>query len=296
MEGSSSAYPQTSTYQRFVAQIEHPGANSYIMDIFRVAGGRVHDLVFHGPGNRFEPEGIDLQASSVSLAPYQFTNVREGRSDAWNIEWRISGGRFQNVAVDGADEHVLIADGWGQRETKHPYSTLPFVLRRRSASPDGTAASSRFISLYEGYRQSPMVTDVRTLNLVPDPSEEKNAPQDASQGATQDVPQGAHETVAVMVNASDYTDYIIHAFETDWVMASTPHGSLHFAGKTGVASFHGDDLELLGVIGGSHIGVGPYRLEIIERQPQLDSKLRAACACGCHSQDIRRRFPYRWGN
>lgn len=49
-EASHSAYPScTSMYRRTASLVDINDRNSYLLDIFRVRGGRMHDYSFHGP-------------------------------------------------------------------------------------------------------------------------------------------------------------------------------------------------------------------------------------------------------
>ena len=120
-------------------------AISSISSVSVAATGTI--FVFHGPGQRFEAEGLELKPDGTSLARYQLTNVRGGQADNWRLNWRTVGGQLQTLAIDADDEQVLVADGWGQRASKDPYTTLPFVIRRRDADTD--TLDSRFLSLYE---------------------------------------------------------------------------------------------------------------------------------------------------
>ncbi len=54
MEAESQAYKQATLYRRTVAQIEHEPGRQYLLDLFRVQGGRQHEYVFHGPNNDYE--------------------------------------------------------------------------------------------------------------------------------------------------------------------------------------------------------------------------------------------------
>lgn len=252
-EGASQAYPRTSIYRRFVAQIEHPGENSYLFDVFRVQGGDRHDLVLHGPGPRFEAEGLELQADSTSLARYQFQNVRGGQADNWRLQWRTGTGRFQTLAIAAGDEQVLIADGWGQRASKDPYTTLPFVIRRRDAGA-GTL-QSRYLSLYEGYTDKPLVQEARVLPL------------------TGEQVSGVEGTVAIDVTAGAHTDYLLHGVHPQSVSADTAHGKLSFQGLAGVASLQASGLDILGVIGGRHIGIGEYDLQLLAKEDALEGAI-----------------------
>lgn len=241
-EGSSRAYSQASIYRRFVAQIEHPGANSYVLDIFRVKGGRLHDYVYHGPGKDFKTQGIDFKNDDTNLASYQFINVKGASSHDWRIIWKVPNGYFQALTIGAEDERALIADGWGQRATKDPYTTLPFVIRRRI----GENLESSYVSLYEGYKKKAMVNEAHLLNLRGD---------------------GASRPIGVAVNAGSYMDYILSSTEVARVEGQTEHGSLIFSGIAGVASFNNkNNLEILGLMDGREISVGQWSL-ILKGEP-----------------------------
>lgn len=265
-EGASKAYPQSPVYRRFVAQVEHPGENSYLFDVFRVRGGDRHDLIFHGPAQRFEEEGIELRPDPTSLARYQFSNVRGGQADKWRLRWRTPTGRFQTLAIDADDEKVLIADGWGQRASKDPYTTLPFVIRRRDAGA-GTL-ESRYLSLYEGYRNEPLVKEVRTLQLAGERVE------------------GAEGTVAVAVTAGAHTDYLLHGVHASSVSADTEHGELLFQGRAGVASLQSSGLDILGVIGGGRISIGGYALQLLSDESALQGAIADSSTDGFRIEGV----------
>jgi len=64
MEASSNAYDNASIYRRTTVQVERPGLEAYVADIFRVQGGSVREYVFHGPHNDYELAGIEPQDTS----------------------------------------------------------------------------------------------------------------------------------------------------------------------------------------------------------------------------------------
>ncbi len=49
MEAQSQAYKQATLYRRTVAQVECEPGRRYVLDLFRVQGGKQHEYVFHGP-------------------------------------------------------------------------------------------------------------------------------------------------------------------------------------------------------------------------------------------------------
>lgn len=55
-------YPQTSLYQRTMAMVDISDEDFYLVDIFRVRGGREHHYSLHGPEGTMETEGLNLVA------------------------------------------------------------------------------------------------------------------------------------------------------------------------------------------------------------------------------------------
>lgn len=68
MEAASKAYPTVDEYRRTCVQVERGDAGSYLLDIFRVHGGRVREYLFHGPNNDYEVTGLEM-ASPAARAP-----------------------------------------------------------------------------------------------------------------------------------------------------------------------------------------------------------------------------------
>ncbi len=71
MEASSNAYGDL--YRRTCVQVEHAGG-TYLADIFRAAGGRTRDYLFHGPHNDYEVTGLDLtpEPTAAEQGPLRF--------------------------------------------------------------------------------------------------------------------------------------------------------------------------------------------------------------------------------
>lgn len=69
MEAESRAYPQTSLYRRTVAQVSYAPGRQYVVDIFRVQGGRRHEYVFHGPNNAMTVQGPELVQGGPAVQP-----------------------------------------------------------------------------------------------------------------------------------------------------------------------------------------------------------------------------------
>jgi len=72
MEASSEAYPEADIYRRTCFFFDFGESGSYVVDFFRVRGGRVRDYVFHGPGNDMSVDGLDLRPAPLNTSPVRF--------------------------------------------------------------------------------------------------------------------------------------------------------------------------------------------------------------------------------
>ncbi len=162
MEAESCAYPQARLYRRTSAVIDHGGGRNYVVDFFRVDGGKRQDYVYHGTAKTCDVLDLKLQpASSEKL--YDFGNVRAADgAGVWRAVWKC-GENMACVAwnVGQPGERVLLADGWGQRDWKNSDigATIPYVVRRCEGGGLRT-----FISVFEGREGgAPLVRSVKLL-------------------------------------------------------------------------------------------------------------------------------------
>ena len=163
MEASSNVYPGASIYQRTVVTV-NSGPTEYVVDVFRVRGGKTHDLVLHGPDNSLSLKG--LAAKRTQKQVYDFTHLRKGQSNSpWTATWRPDGGKPFRVHVPAsANETVFVGQGFGQRKAVDRGETIPYLTRRR------TKKGSIFTTVYcEGSTVKSvreLYSDPRTLTLV----------------------------------------------------------------------------------------------------------------------------------
>ncbi len=156
MEAFSDAYGPDSTYRRTCVLVDHGQSGSYLIDIFRAAGGVMREYIFHGPGNQYEIEGLSLARppatanASSGEGPLPLDNAREGTGEsAWSIVWTLDDGyEFRALAPGQPGETVIVGDGWGQRNHRNTDrgATLPYVVRRR----DGENRIDDFVSVFAG--------------------------------------------------------------------------------------------------------------------------------------------------
>ena len=190
---AAGTYDQTSEYRRAVVMATVGGAGGqaqqhYVIDLFRVTGGRRHDYSLHGFDAPFSVAGLDLsEAGRGTLAGedvaygsayddadldrpdcvrsyytyagsgYSYLrDVRRGRpGGAWSATWDDgeTGVRVHGLPDEG--DEVIVAEGaYPEKQAERHY--LKFVVQRR----DGDPASSCFASVIEPYRGEPFIGSV----------------------------------------------------------------------------------------------------------------------------------------
>ena len=161
---SSQAYAQCDTYQRTCLWVDHGDAGGYLVDVFDVSGGSVHDALFHGPTPDVQIDGIGL--SGQGPGPYDLCDVKVGTSSTpWCVRWHMDEAvTFRAWILPSAGETVLIGKGWGERGWGH-FNTpdkrvpVPYLIRRRQAAN----LKSTFVSLFEVGRGTMLVSQVAPL-------------------------------------------------------------------------------------------------------------------------------------
>ncbi|WP_414660333.1 heparinase II/III domain-containing protein [Horticoccus sp. 23ND18S-11] len=205
MEASSQAYTQATLYRRSAAIIDHGNGHSYVVDFFRVNGGKRQDYVFHASA---EPNGlVDARAREVNDPLYDFARVRAiEAAGAWRLTWP-AGPKLTAVAwaVRQPEERTFIADGWGQRDWKNSDvgATLPYVVRRTEG-----AGVKTFISVFEAHvGTEPFVRKV-----------EQPAPG------------------VLVIETARGTDYVLSALDRDTLIVRAGASDARFNGRFAVAS------------------------------------------------------------
>jgi len=230
VEVSSQAYDAANIYRRLCAVIDHGKAGSYLVDVFRVQGGRVHDFLFHGPVEQATVRNLAMEESQEGWQ--DLNNVKEGTSDKpWSVEFEMDGShRFVAHALPDGPERVFIGDGWGERgrgvrDKIMTGETVPYVVRQRVGDP----AESTFLSLFD-VCASPESFVKEVERLTPD--------------------QGEGVGIRVVTNLG--TDLIAFCSEGNAATFETPEGTLETNGLTCALSLsHEGGLEFGYLAGGT---------------------------------------------
>lgn len=201
MEAQSRAYAEAKVYRRTSAVIDHGNGRNYVVDFFRVEGGKRLDYVYHAASKTCDV--VDLKLQPVpSEKLYDFTNVRAADgAGVWRAAWKC-GPTMMCTAWNAGQlgERVLVADGWGQRDWKNSDigATIPYVVRRC----EGPGLKT-FISVFEAHPiGKPLVRGVKLLDpggvLVVETSLGRDCVLCRAETGTLEVPlpKGAHRTTA----------------------------------------------------------------------------------------------------
>jgi len=189
---SSLAAQGVSVYRRLNALIGQ-GKNTYLLDIFRVRGGRQHDWIFHTPSTKVDFSGVplgpeekgslagpDISWSGKQLndgdiqghpnAPYWIpppgngygflSRPRRGRADtSWSANWTIDQATQVQVimpATPGTEVITAVASG-----VYPDYPKAQYVLARRR----GEHLASEYVAVVEPYAGTPSVREIERISL-----------------------------------------------------------------------------------------------------------------------------------
>lgn len=181
VEASSNAYAQCSEYRRTCFLIDRGVEGVYVVDCFRVAGGKTHDCVLHGPNMNVNVPGgtavadVDLydltDVQLIGAAPPARERAPDGPTPMApaRLSWTLANGAVFDVRFPHTDgELAYLGTGWGQRShTEKPGAVLPYVVRRRRAE----GGPNVFVTVFEQHpAERSFVTGVR---IVPAPGNDR---------------------------------------------------------------------------------------------------------------------------
>lgn len=198
MDASSATYPQASAYRRNLIMVDVDSLSSYVVDFFRVAGGRQHDYALHGPPGKVIADGKwgekqpgtlagrtvafgDIyDDSKMGVAGYQgsYWNYKgSGYQYLFNVQ-KLNGDRtaltYSHVSDENAKvrvhimpqtgQEILIADAWNKPRAKN--NLLKYIITRRKSVADEVLKST-FIGIMEPFLgNSPLINTLKKLPVT----------------------------------------------------------------------------------------------------------------------------------
>ena len=163
-------------YERTLAFVDISEKDSYLIDIFRVAGGGEHTRFLHGHFGQVSTHGLSLAPVEDTRFGQVMRNFRRDTkpSEGWSADWKIED--HLKYLPSSSDVHlrhtdltrgaeVELAEAWvavglygGTAE-----AWIPSVLVRRRA--DKPPLTSTFVGLLEPYERESNITATRRLAL-----------------------------------------------------------------------------------------------------------------------------------
>jgi len=273
----AAVYPQTTFYGRSYAMIDISAQNSYLVDIFRVKGGKDHHLSFHSAEGDVVTEGLQLvkqptgtlagpdiefaqsaeDAASVPGNISGFDYLRDVERDTappdhWSVEWQVKDtwnvlgqGRHAPTNVRlrftmlGAHHEVMLADGEPPLLGK---PNNPKVLKYLLVHDSGEDVASVYASVIEPYQRHSKLESIRRMPMEP--------PADDIDGM---------EAVAIEVkHSAGVTDYILSAHDGS---VTRRVAGMEFAGQWGFVRTRDGKTEAAYLVGGTLLAGNDFRLE-----------------------------------
>lgn len=193
-------------YERTVAMVDTSDNGSYLLDVFRVAGGRDHAKFMHGHFGKITTRGLTLAPG----AEYGYeTQMRSFLTDekpapGWYVDWKVED-RF-GYLEEGRDVHLRYTDltegaqastaeawvalrGYGGSET----AWVPRVMVRRES--DTGPLASTFVGVIEPYEDEPAISGIRCLSVE---REDGLVPSDSDVAVEIELADGRRDVILAM--------------------------------------------------------------------------------------------------
>jgi len=204
-------------YRRAVCLADAPDGNVYLLDILRLAGGKVRTYCFHGPA--FDGFGSSLKFGEKQPGAWQVDLANFGRRLQPNIldpqNAASDGDAWADWACDNNDMNVRLTmlgeQGRRYVTARCAKSDLP-PLRYLFAEDEAEDGASQFVALWEPYVGRPFIQSIEKLSV-------------------QGVQDAEYQPVALRVSlAGGQVDTFIYSQQPD---AELTVGELTFQGSFG---------------------------------------------------------------
>ena len=166
-------YEQTSRYERTALMVGTSDSDFYVVDVFRVVGGRDHAKFMHSHFGSVSTEGLDLKAAEDFGCGTQMRYFQCDPAPAagWSVDWTIEDRlavlpeprnlhlRYTDLTDDA---EAWLCEGWicvGHFDSQEE-AWIPRVITRRRGE-DGLATT--FVGLIEPYEGAPLIASVKRI-------------------------------------------------------------------------------------------------------------------------------------
>jgi len=272
---AETVYPGVaSLYRRTTALVDISEEQSYLLDIFRVRGGKQHDWCFHGPpfpeftirggtpgpvqekgtlAGEDVPFGAKPPQHDGSCGFQGLFHIQRMRpAGIWSASWRLP---QEDVSLTmmmpaGCTEEVITAFGVPELVPNAP-EKIQYVLARNKLAAEGKEETlfSRFIAVCEPHRGKPSIDSIELLRGKP----------------------AALETVGAVIKRGNLRDYIHSALNPNaHCLWETPLGSLEVEGEFALLTTDERGVQRAYLVNGTAIKLGDF---VLSSPPPLAAKV-----------------------
>ena len=248
---ATAVYPQCEVYRRTCVLVAAPDGGSYIVDLFRVKGGKTHQYGFHCLGSlqRVAPDGPASQAAQLHENWTKWVdNPRAVVPETpATFTWQAGEVNLDLMLLNGRDtvDRVVIVDAPAWRSAKlEEFAKPPIQQVLAEHTTDGADLTTQYAAVIVPYRGS--ASPVRSARLL-----------------ANDLGSGA---VAVEVRFADRTDIVISAPD----QVSRQYGPVTAAGAFAFVSLDGQGRAVRGyLLNGTSLRCGDLEISLHEAATTL---------------------------
>ncbi len=240
-------YPQCETYRRTCVLVKTPEGQVYLVDFFRVAGGRVHQYSFHCNGSLKAVTPAMPEPEPVELSPAWSTWLSGARAvvpdGSRTFTWRFHDTNLDLRLLNGGDTigRIVIADapGWRKGSPASELEKPPIqqILAENRADDDDAALRTQYAAVIVPYQDD--ASPVLSARLL------ENDPETG--------------VIAIEVQLAERTDYIISTRDQQ----QREYGPVSAAGQFALVSVDGEGRAVNGyLLAGTRLACGEMEIDL----------------------------------
>ena len=258
---SETVYPDLGRYRRTIAVVPIDEANAYVLDLFRVAGGSLHEWAIHGAADADQvlDPGVPMRPGADSLASLLADRGQPGSGTYERYA------EVYDVSVGEGDAPLsasfAYADGSGPRLRTTYLGPFPvevvtgMVPSIHRANQDNAQVDAIRTPIFIARRSGP---DLQSAFLaVHEPTH-----GDPRLSQIEPLPVGNGLEVGARVVYGDRTDLFLSTPEPD---GQASHGDIGLTGRLGRIRMRSGDLERLDLIDGRSLSCGGISIQLCDR-------------------------------
>jgi hypothetical protein len=261
-------------YERSLLLVDVSDEDCYVLDIFRVAGGRDHAKFLHGYFGQATTTGLDLQPLPDFGPDIQMRNFRGGTPEpGWQLDWKIDD-RYHYLP-EGTTVHLRHTD-----LTRHAQAALaetwlvypdagqgrevwvPSLRVRRQA--EAAPLTSTFVSVLEPYAGR---SNLKHITRLPLQTESGAETDDTQVAVAVEHASGKTDLLVATASGNSATHAGRRFKQADWDLVADAGFCLIRRGQTG-------QIEHIFLSQGKYLQCGGMQLELAKETELFEAKVQ----------------------